>query len=937
MRLPVSDERIIQIDYTRLKTLEIMYQKYNHSYTFIYRVKIKKKINMTPVLNRKYNFIRIPVEDTTLQNLIHHVISLHRENLDKYMSINVQVRDVTGNFFTIGERIPVNIDDKSSIDNYISIFMMNYDNLAEYYKTPHFLYYYLNYINLSEKEYTEDVKRLESVEKTISIDTEMPLNFPLNTHYTSWGNETFTDKDGNLIVKGLNVTNSLDPNRSNERSIKVTFNTNSNIIDIYVNDTIIKSITDKIISDNEFIRYFDRKEYHIRNNVPYFFFERKFSHKYIGTLTQNKAYVFNSMTLDIETYLDPSNVMQVYCISFFDGEICKSFFITDYNNDLNLMLKDLFKSLFMRKYSGKTMYIHNSSYFDLNFLLKHLLSYPHISLNPIIKDGKFINLEIKYGKFGISSLNLRDSLLLLPSSLSKLCKAFNVEKAKDIFPHKFVSLNNLDYVGPVPAYNYFDSNKVSLLEYTEYANRFADQPWNLKAEAIKYCELDCTSLYEVLCAFSLKIFEKYNINIAKCPTLPSLAFRIFRVHYLNKDIKLPVLINSIFEDISKAYYGGHVDMYIPSNDNNEMLYSYDVNSLFPSEMKNNKYPINLLAHFKGDITTKPEFVSLYENTENVGFYKVKLEAPSIEHPIIPRKEINGRSVYQEGDWTGWYYSEELKNASKLGYKYTILEGYIFSSQNIFGDFVEELSKMKESSNKNSAEYIIAKLLMNSLYGKFGMKPITIEHSFVNKEALDSFIESVGRSNFILALPIGEKYLVSYYTVFTNKYLKINIAIAAAVTAYSRIYMSQFKNNPDFKLYYSDTDGMVTDKPLPDSLVDSKKLGMMKLENIYTKFIALGPKTYGARTLEGHEIVKVKGLKNSPTLSELEAFLMKENPDKISLYQDKWHRSIKGGFIEIKKDTPYDLKISTSKRGLIFDAKGKLIGTKNLCYSESKGD
>lgn len=134
---------------------------------------------------------------------------------------------------------------------------------------------------------------------------------------------------------------------------------------------------------------------------------------------------------------------------------------------------------------------------------------------------------------------------------------------KDIFPHNFVKENNLDYVGTVPAYEYFDQSKVSLDDYNKYASRFIGLEWSLKTEAIKYCELDCISLFQVIKAFSIKIYDLFKINISRCPTLPSLAFRIFRTHYLNKDIKLPVLINEIFKEIHKSYFGGHVDMYIP--------------------------------------------------------------------------------------------------------------------------------------------------------------------------------------------------------------------------------------------------------------------------------------------------------------------------------------------------------------------------------------
>jgi len=42
-------------------------------------------------------------------------------------------------------------------------------------------------------------------------------------------------------------------------------------------------------------------------------------------------------------------------------------------------------------------------------------------------------------------------------------------------------------------------------------------------------------------------------------------------------------------------------------------------------------------------------------------------------------------------------------------------------------------------------------------------------------------------------------------------------------------MSQFKNNPDFNLYYSDTDSIVINKPLSDHLIGNK-LGLVKLEH-----------------------------------------------------------------------------------------------------------
>jgi len=80
------------------------------------------------------------------------------------------------------------------------------------------------------------------------------------------------------------------------------------------------------------------------------------------------------------------------------------------------------------------------------------------------------------------------------------------------------------------------------------------------------------------------------------------------------------------------------------------------------------------------------------------------------------------------------------------------------------------------------------------------------------------------------IDLGENYLVQVKNpqVELNTRLdsgnithNINIGIAAAVTAYARTHMSQFKNNSNYNLYYSDTDSIYIDSPLDISL--SQKL------------------------------------------------------------------------------------------------------------------
>src|ERR1700761_1396171 len=163
---------------------------------------------------------------------------------------------------------------------------------------------------------------------------------------------------------------------------------------------------------------------------------------------------------------------------------------------------------------------------------------------------------------------------------------------------------------------------------------------------------------------------------------------------------------------------------------------------------------------------------------------------------------------------------------------------------------------------------IAKLFMNSLYGRFGMEDnfndiIIVNNSLLNKMTEDNKILikdiiNIDKDNFLVQVQQNEEGKIISSINNLNENHNINIAIASFVTSYARIFMSQFKNNNDIKLFYTDTDSAVVNKPLPDYLVDNKKLGKMKLEYISTKGIFLAPKLYCLLTDNGI-INKTRGL------------------------------------------------------------------------------
>jgi len=133
-----------------------------------------------------------------------------------------------------------------------------------------------------------------------------------------------------------------------------------------------------------------------------------------------------------------------------------------------MMILDCLKSIFIRKYNGYKVYIHNMANFDIIFLLKYIVKVA--TLKPVIHNGRIISLTIHYGNNNEYQIQFKDSYLLLLSSLMKLSKSFGVLNPKSLFPFNFVNKDNLNYIGDVPDIKYFI--KLSQQNYNEYKSKF---------------------------------------------------------------------------------------------------------------------------------------------------------------------------------------------------------------------------------------------------------------------------------------------------------------------------------------------------------------------------------------------------------------------------------------------------------------------------------
>jgi DNA polymerase type B, organellar and viral len=251
--------------------------------------------------------------------------------------------------------------------------------------------------------------------------------------------------------------------------------------------------------------------------------------------------------------------------------------------------------------------------------------------------------------------------------------------------------------------------------------------------------------------------------------------------------------------------------------------------------------------------------------------------------------------------------------------------------------------MKENSSKGSSRYSIAKLLLNSLYGRFGMSPNKPNHLILSYKINNNSKDSMYLNNDVLnVVPFGNgNELFSYIpkinldnNMLSSEYeegndsLLINVGIAASITGYSRINMSMFKDNPLFKLYYSDTDSAFVNVSLEQIFPNlvGNKLGQLKLEQEFLKAVFLAPKVYGGINKRKDSTIRIKGVNSNLSLNDLAKLLKKDT--NIQIPNEKWYKNIQDGNIQIKIEL-YNLTIRSTKRELIYNENGILVNTQPL--------
>ena len=574
-------------------------------------------------------------------------------------------------------------------------------------------------------------------------------------------------------------------------------------------------------------------------------------------------------TADFETTTDPKDC-RVWAYALCEIGNINNFY---YGNSI-----DEFIEFCKNKRENYVLYFHNLK-FDGEYIFNYLLNNDYKCIQDkkdredktfttLISDtGQFYSIEIFFetkNKKHINKVTIYDSLKILNFSVDKIAKDFNLPIRK--------------------------------LELDYHAKREIGHI--LTSEEIDYIRNDVEIMARALDFM-------FNENLNKM-TIGSDALHNYKEMNTNFSKYFPILPYEIDLDIRRSYKGGFTylnEVYKEKETGNGIV--LDVNSLYPSVMKYEKLPFGDPLYFDGEYK-EDILYSLYIQTFSCSFELKKGKIPSIQIKnnlsFLPNeyvKSSNGDIVTLTLTNIDLKLFFENYNVYDLiyhsGWKFKGIKG-------LFTKYIDYWSERKITAKKekNNVLYIISKLMLNSLYGKFGLNPnVQGKYPYLNEDGIVKYKMYPKEIRDSIYIPVAS-FITSYAR---NK----TIRTSQAIKDYT------IKNyNKDYYIY-SDTDSihlLDIDENILKSFVDidDYKLGAWKIESKFVKGKYIRQKCYIELGYDDKLNVTVAGLPK-----KLGKYVTFENFNKgmqiLANDTEKEHKltfkHVKGGVI--LADTDFSIK------------------------------
>jgi hypothetical protein len=581
-------------------------------------------------------------------------------------------------------------------------------------------------------------------------------------------------------------------------------------------------------------------------------------------------------TADFETTTD-ENDCRVWAWSICEIGSPENFY---YGNDISTIF-DFFQN------HGNAKYYYHNLKFDSSFLVNYMFSSGFKCMedkeNPcensfcclISSMGQWFSIDIwlkRDSKGRLRHVQILDSLKILNFSVAQIAKDFDLP----------ISKLELDY------------------------KTFREVGHVLTAHEISYIRNDVEIMARALHIMFEQGFTKMTIASDALEEYKKLNGS-FRKYFP----ELPLDVDSFIRD---SYKGGftylspkYVDVKLGAG------MTLDINSMYPSMMYNKPMPISEPKIFSGKYEYDPDY-PLYVISFWCSFDLKKGKIPSIQ---LKNNRLFQSNQYIESS------NEEVVRLCLTSVDYELFReqynvqnlefegGYKFKqATGLFKTYIDKFMKMKIESKKagNKAQTLIAKLFLNSLYGRFGLNPNT------------------GKK-----IPVYDGQHVGYKIQLAKEGERkpVYIPVATFITSYARRYIIEsaqtirdwsIKNKGFDAYYYSDTDslkvGLTKDdlEALSDVLdIDDYRLGAWAWEESWVAWKGLRQKCYIEEFEDGSISATIAGLpKRLAPLINFDNFRIGFTTAELDPEQVKEHggyklryKHVKGGVI--LQDTDFTIK------------------------------
>lgn len=359
----------------------------------------------------------------------------------------------------------------------------------------------------------------------------------------------------------------------------------------------------------------------------------------------------------------------------------------------------------------------------------------------------------------------------------------------------------------------------------------------------RYNKQDCVELFGVLGKFHHYIEDVLLGEVGI--TAPATSVKLFRRRFLKKSIPRSVETHGF---VRSGYFGGRVEVFRRSGEN---LRYYDINSSYPRAMLD-EMPIGEGVFWEGEPPAR-------FRDRRIGFVEADVLVPEMEIPPLPVRAKKsdglpeGKLVFPVGRLHGIWEWSELSLALELGCSIEKFHKSVwYESGPLFEDFVRTLYRYRDKSQSDYDPGLaeVVKIMLNSAYGKFGMRTL--------RKKVYRFDDPDLPENAVPASSDPESPI--WYAEEEVDAPYIIPQIAARVTAVARVQLYRQIFIPTAaaggKLFYTDTDAGVVDVVLPTG----PKLGELKDEfpeysgKLKGEFV--GPKLY-LLSAPGTDFTKVK--------------------------------------------------------------------------------